>query len=176
MGTRFRVGGTAHPARVILLRRSHSVTRGVSAADGPPSVRDRFLLLYLTGYTSYRNVVDKLGFQQSPPVRLMWILKSAAGRGKYMIYVAKHFNDKWAATNPVRRMAPATGMYLQLVKSEPAHGARSVVMLPPPVVWVTLDGCVHTIRLSVVILCLHWYLTGEEPMDGRAHNIVWPGR
>jgi hypothetical protein len=58
-----------------------------------------------------------------------------------------------------------TGYYLVFFKSEPAQREVSVVQ-PPPVVWVTLEGCEpvnSTFRCDKLPTLI---LTGEEPMEG----------
>ena len=73
--------------------------------------------------------------------------------------------DKWIVTNPCHSGEECSGFYLQFIKSEPAK--RKVgVQQPPPVVWLTLDGCVpykSTFRCDSLPTLV---LTGEEPIVG----------
>ena len=70
-----------------------------------------------------------------------------------------------SSLNPVRQGNVCNGYYLQFIKSKPAE--RKVgVQQPPPVVWVTLDGCVpykSTFRCDSLPTLV---LTGEEPLQG----------
>ncbi len=73
--------------------------------------------------------------------------------------------DEWAATQPCPQVGSCDGYYLQFVKSYPSE--RKVgEQQPPPVVWVTLDGCVpyrSTFRCDNLPTLV---LTGEEPLPG----------
>jgi hypothetical protein len=77
--------------------------------------------------------------------------------------------DKWAATQPCEGLeegeAPSNciGYYLHLVKSAPAKRTIGVT-LPPPVVWVSLEGCNS---ISSINFCENQpllVLTAEEPL------------
>ncbi len=71
----------------------------------------------------------------------------------------------WIATNPCPENHGCGGFYVQFVKSEPAQ-RKIGVQQPPPVVWVTLDGCVpykSTFRCEALPTLV---LTGEEPLQG----------
>ena len=73
--------------------------------------------------------------------------------------------DEWIVTKPCPQGGTCNGYYLQFVKSVPAQ--RKVgVQQPPPMVWVTLDGCVSyksTFRCANLPTLV---LTGEEPLQG----------
>ena len=75
--------------------------------------------------------------------------------------------DHWIVTKPCNSDDDCTGYYLQLIKTESAK--RKVgVQQPPPVVWVTLDGCLpykSTFRCDSIPTLV---LTGEEPIDGES--------
>ncbi len=83
--------------------------------------------------------------------------------------------NEWKITKPCPPDEPCKGDYLQFVKSEQAQ-REVVVTQPPPVVWVTLDGCVpykSTFRCEDLPTLV---LTGEEPLHsehitGLAGNV-----
>jgi hypothetical protein len=73
--------------------------------------------------------------------------------------------DEWIVTQPCPQGGMCEGYYLQFVKSFPAQRKVSVQQ-PPPVVWVTLNGCVpykSTYRCDSLPTLV---LTGEEPIEG----------
>ena len=77
--------------------------------------------------------------------------------------------QKWSATRPCDTSddnpSACLGYYLLFNKSESAQRQVSAVQ-PPPVVWVTLDGCVpfnSTFRCDTLPTLV---LTGEEPLAG----------
>ena len=73
--------------------------------------------------------------------------------------------DEWIVTQPCPQGGPCDGYYLQFVKSFPAQRKVSVQQLPP-VVWVTLNGCVpykSTYRCDSLPTLI---LTGDEPIRG----------
>lgn len=75
--------------------------------------------------------------------------------------------DSWIATQPCAASAtdPAScsGYYLHFVKSEPASRLAAVA-LPPPVVWVSLDGCIPYASSYRCNSLPTLVLTGEEPL------------
>ncbi len=73
--------------------------------------------------------------------------------------------DVWIVSQPCPKGGSCQGYYLQFVKSFPAQRKVSVKQ-PPPVVWVTLKGCVpyqSTFRCDSLP---NLVLTGEEPLQG----------
>jgi hypothetical protein len=82
--------------------------------------------------------------------------------------------DKWFNTGPCPSDDPCSGDYLVLFKTQAAK--RTVgVSLPPPVVWVDLNGCIpyrSTFKCSSLPTLI---LTGEEPMEGE-HITSLAGR
>ena len=133
------------------------------AAAGDPPGPDRFAVI-VQNYTSYE-----------------WWLTSWTGNTVVCIIDVDHdglptggdifkacgqdIYDQWIVTNPCPQGGTCNGFYLQLVKSFPAQ--RKVgVQEPPPVVWVTLNGCVpyqSTFRCDSLPSLV---LTGEEPLQG----------
>lgn len=81
--------------------------------------------------------------------------------------------DKWIATQPCAASstdpASCAGYYLHFVAAETA--SRPVaVLLPPPVVWVSLDGCVPYASSHRCDSLPTLVLTGEEPLAD--HSIL----
>ena len=176
MGTRFLAGWTAFALLFTFAALSAFGTWRVSAAaEGPPGP-DRFAVI-TQDYTSYEwwlagwvdnqvacsIKVDHAGMPTSAEI--------------YAVCGATLYN-KWLATKPCatagENPAACQGYYLVYFKSEPAQ--RQVgVPLPPPVVWVTLDGCVpvnSTFRCEALPTLV---LTGEEPVLGE-HITSLAGR
>ena len=86
-------------------------------------------------------------------------------RGEVYTVCGKTLYDKWVATEACLPDGSCNGYYLQLNNTEPAERKVSV-NLPPPVVWVSLDGCVtenSTYRCDTLPTLV---LTGDEPMEG----------
>lgn len=163
MGIRFRAGWTATVLLFFLASTVTFGTRGVFAAGEPPSGPDRFAVV-IQNYTSYE----------------WWLTNWASNKvacsidvdheglpmgGEIYDACGKVLYDKWAVTKSCSQDGTCDGYYLQLVKSGPATRKVSV-KLPPPVVWVTLAGCVpynSTFRCDTLPTLV---LTGEEPLDG----------
>jgi hypothetical protein len=163
MGPRLRVGLATVASMLLLASMVLFGTRGVSAAGSQPPGPDRFAVIvqkytsyewWLTSWTNNKVVcsvdVDHKGLPTGEEIF------DACGQKIY---------DKWIVTKPCPSDDECSGYYLQLVKSEPAQ--RKVgVQQPPPVVWVTLDGCVpyqSTFRCDSLPTLV---LTGEEPLKG----------
>jgi hypothetical protein len=74
--------------------------------------------------------------------------------------------DKWSITKTCPEGGICRGYYLQFVKTEPA--TRKVkVTLPPPQVWLSVDGCEpwnSSLRCEILPRLI---LTGEEPLEGQ---------
>ncbi|HTX92458.1 MAG TPA: hypothetical protein VMC09_14700 [Anaerolineales bacterium] len=172
MGKSFRAGLTAAAliaflASLFLLR-----TRGASAADDQPPGPDRYTIVtqnytsytwWLTGFSDNKVLctinVDHKGVPTGGEIF------DACGQATYL---------KWASTQSCSPGGSCKGYYLEFINSTPA--TRKVgVELPPPVVWVTLDGCVpyrSTFRCDSLPTLV---LTGEEPLDGQ-HITSLAGR
>src|SRR5664280_434655 len=135
----------------------------VSAAQDQPPGPDRFTVIvqkytsyewWLTSWTDNSVVciidVDHDGLPTSGDIL------NVCGQDVY---------DEWVVTNPCPPGGSCEGYYLQFVKSFPAQRKVSVQQ-PPPVVWVTLNGCVpyqSTFRCDSLPTLV---LTGEEPIQG----------
>ena len=163
MRTRFRAGWTATALMLFLASTITFGTRGVFAAGEQPPGPDRIVVI-VQNYTSYEwwltswadnqvacsIDVDHEGLPTGVDIY------NACGNPLY---------DKWIATEPCPQDEACSGYYLQFVKSEPAQRNVSVKQ-PPPIVWVTLDGCVpynSTFRCDALPTLV---LTGEEPLAG----------
>jgi hypothetical protein len=163
MWIRFRAGWAATTLLLLIASVVLSGTRGVSAAGKQPPGPDRFAVIeqkyisykwWLTSRDDNKVVcsfaVDHAGLPTGGDI------SSACGQEVY---------DGWKVTKPCTPEDECRGFYLQFVKSEPAQ--RKVgVQQPPPVVWVTLNGCVpykSTFRCDALPTLV---LTGEEPIQG----------
>jgi hypothetical protein len=163
MWIRFRAGWAAAVLILLLASLVLSGTRVVLAAGDQPPGPDRFAVIiqkytsykwWLTSWTDNKVVcsidVDHEGLPTGGDVF------TACGQDLY---------DEWIVTQPCSTSDECSGYYLQLVKSEAAQ-RKIGVEKPPPVVWVTLDGCVpykSTFRCDAFPTLV---LTGEEPVSG----------
>jgi hypothetical protein len=167
MGTRFRAGWTATTLLFVFAAVSAFGTWRVSAAEEQPPGPDRFAVI-TQDYTSYEWWLT--GWVDNKVACSISVDHEGVPTGGE-IYTAcgATLYNKWLATKPCESSekdpAACQGFYLVFFKSEPAH--RDVdVKLAPPVVWVTLDGCVpfnSTFRCEAPPTLV---LTGEEPMEG----------
>ncbi len=162
--TRFRAGLAA----VTLFALIGSIlfkTPGVSAAATDPPGPDRYTVLTVD-YTSYE----------------WWLVQWSDGSvacdfsvdhdglptgGEIFNNCSNDAYTQWSQTEPcdhsVDNPAACQGDYLQLVKSSPA--TRQIgVTLPPPVVWVTLEGCSPVDLTNRCDALPTLVLTGEEPL------------
>jgi hypothetical protein len=167
MKTRHWAGLTA----IVLLLFLASVfafgTRGVSAAGEQPPGPDRFAVI-TQDYTSYKWWLS--AWEDNKVVCTIKIDHDGLPTGDE-IYgdCGKALYDKWLATKPCPQSETdpkiCAGYYLHFVRSEAAQ--RDVgVKLSPPVVWVTLEGCVpykSTFRCDTLPTLV---LTSEEPLEG----------
>lgn len=163
MESRLRTGLTAIALLLFLASTFIFGTRGVSAAGEPPPGPDRFTVV-TQNYTSYEwwltdwttnEVVCSLNVDHDG-LPMGGEIYNACGKTLY---------EKWIVTKPCSSDGACQGYYLQFIKSEPATRKVSIT-LPPPVVWVTLDGCIpynSTFRCDALPTLV---LTGEEPLDG----------
>ena len=138
-----------------------------SAAGLQPTGPDRFTIVkqeytgyewWLTGWTDNQVacsiVIDHDG-KPSPGE-----IKEACGTSLY---------EKWLSTKPCETSEEnpsiCKGYYLLFFKSWPAQRDLKVV-LPPPVIWVSLDGCVSYNSTYQCDALPTLVLTGEEPLQG----------
>jgi hypothetical protein len=163
MMKRFRVGWATATLFLLLASLIPNGVRGVKAAGDEPPGPDRFTVVFQK-YTKYEwwltdwvdNKVDcslTIDHEGMPTGQEIY---DTCGQALY---------DKWIVTKACTPDDNCKGYYLQFIKSEPAE--RKVGMKqPPPVVWVTLDGCVSynsTFRCNALPTLV---LTGEEPLEG----------
>jgi len=176
MGTRFRVVSAAITLLFFFAAVSAFWTRRVSAAEEQPPGPDRFVVV-TQEYTSYEWWLT--GWEDNE------VVCSIKVEHKGLPISNEIYNDcgaslytMWLDTQPCdlseENPSACQGYYLVFSKSETAQ--REVgVTLPPPVVWVTLDGCVRfnsSFRCDTLPTLV---LTGEEPMDGE-HITSLAGR
>jgi len=135
----------------------------VSAAGDQPPGPDRFAVV-TQDYTAYEWWLTDWGNNKVA----CSINVDHAGLptlGEVYTVCGKPLYDKWVATKPCPPDGTCSGYYLQLFKSEPAK--RKVgITLSPPVVWVSLDGCIpynSTFKCAALPTLV---LTGEEPLEG----------
>ncbi|HEY5271278.1 MAG TPA: hypothetical protein VII97_13155 [Anaerolineales bacterium] len=167
MQPRFRAVWTAAILLFVFAAVSAFVTWRVSAAGEQPPGPDRFAVI-TQDYTSYEWWLT--GWADNKVTCSIMVDHEGAPTGGeiYAVCGATLYN-KWLATKPCETAeenpTACQGYYLVFFKSEPAQ--REVdVKQAPPVVWVTLDGCVpinSTFRCDGLPTLV---LTGEEPMEG----------
>jgi len=166
---RLRLGLTALMLVLVigLALASPRATGGVLADDGLPPGPDRFTVLNVE-YTSYE----------------WWLVQWTDNRVACQVHIdheglptgnevylacGEILYDKWVATRPCSQSETASpscqGYYLHFIHSATAQ--RDVgVALPPPVVWMSLEGCAwfsftHRCGASAQVL-----LVAEEPLAG----------
>ncbi len=177
MGIRFRAGWTAITLLFVVAAVSAVRTWRVSAAGQQPPGPDRVAVV-TQDYTSYEWWLTSWG-DNKVVCSLMVDHEGPPTNGEILCNLrSRPFTINGQPPNHVDSSEddPATcqGYYLVLVKSEPAQREVGVVQ-PPPVVWVTLDGCVplnSTFRCDTLPTLV---LTGEEPMEGE-HITSLAGR
>ncbi len=167
MRPRFWAGSTAIALLLFLASVFTFGTRSVSAAGEQPPGPDRFAVI-TQDYTSYEWWLSK--WEDNKVACTITVDHDGLPTGDE-IYVdcGKALYKKWFATKPCPQSETdpqiCVGYYLHLAKSETAQ--REVgVKLPPPVVWVTLEGCTpykSTFRCDTLPTLV---LTGEEPLEG----------
>jgi hypothetical protein len=166
MGTPSRAGWTAITFLFFFLALSVGGTSRVSAAQDQPAGPDRFVVI-TQDYTSYEWWLT--GWLDNGVACSIHVDHQGLPT-KSEIYSACNSTlyEKWLSTKPcvtsVETPAACTGYYLVFYESKPAQ-REETVNLPPPVVWVSLDGCVpfnSTFRCDTVPILV---LTGEEPME-----------
>jgi len=133
------------------------------AAAGDPPGPDRFAVI-MQKYTSYEWWLSS--WTGNTVVCIIDIDHEGLPTGGDIFKICgQDIYDKWIVTKPCPQGDTCDGYYLQLVKSFPAQRKVSVQQ-PPPLVWVTLKGCVtykSTFRCDSLPTLV---LTGEEPLQG----------
>jgi len=169
MWTRIRAGWAAIPVLFILLALSIFIFSAwhVSAAGEQPRGPDRVVVI-TQDYTSYEWWLTSWDDNQ---VACSIDIDHEGLPTSGEIYSAcdTTLYNKWLATKPCDTSeddsTACQGYYLAFSKSKIAQREVGVTM-PPPVVWVTLEGCVpfnSTFRCDALPTLV---LTGEEPMVG----------
>ncbi len=176
MEIRARAGFTAIPLLFIIAAVSIFRTRRVSAAGEQPPGPDRVAVV-TQDYTSHEWWLTSW---EDNKVACSIVIdhEGTPTNGEIYEVCGATLYEKWVATKPCisseDESVTCKGYYLVSVKSEPAQ--REVGMSqPPPVVWVSLDGCTpfnSTFRCDKLPTLV---LTGEEPIDGE-HITSLAGR
>ncbi len=167
MGTRFRAGWMATTLLFVFAAVSAFWTWRISAAGEQPPGPDRFIIVkqdytayewWLTGWGDNKVACSITIDHEGKPTGSE--IYNACGATLY---------DKWIATKPCESAeenpSDCQGYYFLFIKSEPAQREVGAPQ-PPPIVWVTLDGCIpfnSTFRCGALPTLV---LTGEEPMAG----------
>jgi hypothetical protein len=163
MGTRLRIGWVAFVILFLLVSSLIFETRGVFAAENQPPGPDRYASI-IQKYTSYEWWLTS--WTDNQVVCTLDIDHDGLPTGGDIFEACgQDIYDGWIATNPCSSGDECNGYYLQIVRSEPAE-RKIGVQQPPPVVWVTLEGCVSyksTFRCENLPTLV---LTGEEPIQG----------
>jgi hypothetical protein len=167
MWTGFRVGLTATTLLLVLVAVSVFGTWRVFAAGEQPPGPDRFAVI-IQYYTSYEWWLT--GWADNEVACSIMVDHKGMPTGSEIFSVCgATIYDQWLASRPCETIeenpAACLGYYLVFIKSESAKRDVGVTQ-PPPVVWVTLDGCVpfnSTFRCDTLPTLV---LTGEEPIEG----------
>jgi hypothetical protein len=163
-----RAGWTAITLFVLLAIGFAIAGERVRAAGGPPPGPDRFTVVNQT-YTAYTWWLT--GWSDNQVACTLKIDHAGIPtEGEIYAICGKTLYDQWILTDPCldtdQEAGLCFGYYLVFFKSEPATRPAGVA-LPPPVVWVTLDGCASvrsTFRCEKLPTLV---LTGEEPLAGQ---------
>lgn len=142
-------------------------TSRASAAATPPPGPDRVAAV-VVDYTSYEWWLTR--WQDDKVVCQIFADHAGLPTGSD-IYKAcgKDIFDKWAVTQPCKGLdqgdvsSDCSGYYLHFVQSVPARRTIAVI-LPPPVVWVSLEGCTSTSSTNYCLDQPLLVLTAEEPL------------
>ncbi|MDO9130300.1 MAG: hypothetical protein Q7U34_10585, partial [Anaerolineales bacterium] len=142
-------------------------TSRASAAATPPPGPDRVAAV-VVDYTSYEWWLTR--WQDDKVVCQIFADHAGLPTGSD-IYKAcgKDIFDKWAVTQPCKGLdqgdvsSDCSGYYLHFVQSAPAK-RKIAVTLPPPVVWVSLEGCTSTSSTNYCVGQPLLVLTAEEPL------------
>jgi hypothetical protein len=142
-------------------------SRDVSAAAPPPPGPDRYAVVT----EEYTNYIWWLA-RWSDSVVACQIEIDHEGLpigGEVFDACGQSLYDKWLATQPCAASASdpgsCSGYYLHLFTSEIAT-RQVAVALSPPVVWVTVDGCIPYASSYRCDSLPTLVLTGEEPLAG----------
>jgi hypothetical protein len=137
--------------------------RSFATADDGPAGPDRFTVVTQT-YTSYEWWLT--GWKDNKVACSLDVdHEGLPTRGEIYAACGEAVYEAWAGTQACSDDEPCSGYYLQFVKSEPAQRQVSV-QLPPPAVWVNLDGCVPVHSTFQCDNLPTLVLTGEEPLPG----------
>jgi hypothetical protein len=155
-------------AAVMLLFFLASITpmgiRGVSAAGDTPPGPDRFALI-TENYSLYHWWLTKWD-TNTVACSIDVDHEGLPQGGEIFDSCGNTIYDNWINTTSCEDATDCRGYYLQLINSEPATRKVSV-KLSPPVVWVSLQGCVpynSTFRCDQLPTLV---LSAEEPIDGQ---------
>jgi hypothetical protein len=167
MWNRFRAGWAAILLLLLLAKVFAIGSWHVSAAGEQPSGPDRFTVI-TQDYTSY--IWWLTGWIDNKIACSINIThEGVPTAGEIFASCGTILYDKWVATEPCdsaeKDPAACQGYYLAFFTSENSKRELGVAM-PPPVVWVTLDGCDpfnSTFRCETLPTLV---LTGEEPLAG----------
>jgi hypothetical protein len=133
------------------------------AAAGDPPGPDRFTVI-VQKYTSYEWWLTS--WADNSTVCIIDVDHEGLPTGREILLTCgKDVYDQWVVTKSCPQGGVCEGYYLQMVRSFPAQ--RKVgVQEPPPVVWVTLNGCVPYRSTFQCDSLPSLVLTGEEPLQG----------
>jgi hypothetical protein len=153
---------------VIIAAMSIFITLRVDAADYYPPGPDRFIIVSQE-YTAYEWWLTDWSDNETVCV-INIDHDDVPTNGEIYSTCGKTIFDNWLKTRPCEssELNPNTcsGYYLVLHESKLSH--RDIgKMLPAPVVWVTLDGCIpfrSTFKCESLPVLI---LSGEEPLDGQ---------
>ncbi len=167
MEKRAKAGWTAIPLLLIIAAASAFRTWRVSAAGEQPPGPDRVAVV-TQDYTSHEWWLTSWE-DNKVACSIVVDHEGTPTNGEIYEVCGASLYDKWVATKPCisseEEFVTCKGYYLVSVKSETAQ--REVGMIqPPPVVWVSLNGCTpvnSTFRCDKLPTLV---LTGEEPIDG----------
>jgi hypothetical protein len=163
MGTPYRVGLATSVVIFFLAAMMLIGVLRASAAGNQPPGPDRSIVV-VQQYTSYEWWLTN----RSDNAVLCSIdidHDGLPGNGDIYKACGEEIYDEWIVTKPCPQGDVCDGYYLQFVKSWPAQRKVGVEQ-PPPLVWVTLVGCVpykSTFRCDALPTLV---LTGEEPLQG----------
>ena len=160
MSSRVRVGIVTSVLFLAMLL--FGFLRASAAQDQPPGP-DRFTVI-MQKYTSYEWWLTS--WTDNSVACIIDIDHDGLPTGGDILNVCgQDVYDEWVVTNPCPQGGSCEGYYLQFVKSFPAQRKVSVQQ-PPPIVWVTLDGCVPHLSTFRCDSLPTLVLTGEEPIQG----------
>ena len=163
MGIRFKIEWAAFTLMILLTSMIFFGIRDVHAAGNQPPAPDRFKVV-LQKYTSYEWWLTS--YADNTVVCSINVDHDGLPTGGDILAICgQDIFDSWIVTAPCPPSDSCGGYYLQYVKSEPAQ-RKIGIQQPPPVVWVTLDGCTpykSTFRCDSLPTLV---LTGEEPLTG----------